>query len=67
MDKEIKYPDPFEEPKFSRTPYDYRNMENAGEYRGVGYGDKIGSKMSESIDAMPPKKHFMKVPRDHKG
>ena len=47
--------------------YDYRNMENAGQYRGVGQAGKIGSKSSESIDSMPPKSQIQKVRRDHNG
>ena len=67
MDNEIKHPDDPEWPAFRYPAYDYRNMEKAGQFRGVGYGDKFGTRMSTSIDAMPPKKHAMKVPRDHKG
>ena len=66
MDNEIKYPE-LTKPKFFDEPYDYRNIENVGEYRGVGQAGKIGMRNSTSIDAMPPKKSDMLVPRDHKG
>lgn len=66
MDKEIKYPE-LTEPKFFNEPYDYRNIENVGEYCGVGEAGKVGMRNSTSIDAMPPTKKTMLVPRDHKG
>ncbi len=66
MDKEIKFPE-LTKPKFFNDPYDYRNIENVGEYRGVGEAGKVGSTKSTSIDAMPPVKKDMLVPRDHKG
>ena len=47
--------------------YDYRNMENAGKYRGVGQAGKVGLMNGSSIDAMPPTKTINKVPRDHNG
>jgi len=66
MDNEIKYPE-LTKPKFFNEPYDYRNIENVGKYRGVGEAGKVGLNNSTSIDAMPPKKNEMLVPRDHKG
>lgn len=66
MDNEIKKPE-LRDPAFMQEPFDYRNIENAGHYRGVGQPGKIGLKMSDSIDAMPPEKKKMAVPRDHKG
>lgn len=69
MEKEIKEPC-IKRPDFSepnKPAYDYRNMENAGKFRGVGEAGKVGLKNSNSIDAMPPTKHKMKVPRDHEG
>jgi len=66
MDNEIKYPE-LTNPKFFQEPYDYRNIENVGKYRGVGEAGKVGLMNSDSIDAMPPTKKNMKVPRDHKG
>ena len=66
MDKEIKFPE-LTKPKFFNEPYDYRNIENAGHYCGVGERGKVGSRESSSIEAMPPKQKKMQVPRDHKG
>ncbi len=66
MDNEIKYPE-LTKPKFFNQPYDYRNIENVGEYRGVGEAGKTGLFNSNSIEAMPPKSKAIKVPRDHKG
>jgi len=60
----IKKPD-FSEPDL--PAYDYRNMEDAGKYRGVGQAGKVGLRQSTSINAMPPEKGKMKVPRDHEG
>ena len=54
-------------PEFIDLGYDYRNCENAGKFRGVGQAGKIGTRSSESIDAMPPSPRKMKVPRDHCG
>jgi hypothetical protein len=57
-------------PNFSEAnapAYDYRNMEDAGKYRGVGQAGKVGLKSSTSIDAMPPTKNTKRVPRDHEG
>lgn len=47
--------------------YDYRNMEKAGKYRGVGQRGKVGLDKSMSIDAMPMKPVKSKVRRDHEG
>lgn len=47
--------------------YDYRNLETAGQYRGVGTAGKIGHFNSEGMDAMPSSIKRQKVPRDHKG
>lgn len=66
MEDEIKYPE-MDKPEFIKVSYDYRNMEDAGKFRGVGMPFKMGSRMSTSIDAAPPEKHIMKVPRDHQG
>lgn len=66
MDDELKYPT-MKDPKFFNETYDYRNIENAGKYRGVGQAGKVGSRMSNSIDAMPPEKKSRYVPRDHRG
>lgn len=66
MDKEIKYPT-LEEPKFFNETYDYRNIENVGKYRGVGQAGKVGLMASQSIEAMPPTKKTIRVPRDHGG
>lgn len=60
----IKRPD-FSEP--NEPAYDYRNVEDAGKFRGVGTAGKVGKKMSDSVDAMPPKKNCNPVPRDHRG
>lgn len=64
--EEIKYPE-LTKPKFFEEPYDYRNIENVGQYCGIGETGKVGMRSSTSIDAMPPKKMNMVVPRDHKG
>lgn len=66
MDKEIKKPT-LTEPKYFDEAYDYRNIETAGKYRGVGERGKVGLKSSDSIDAMPAEKKTIRVPRDHKG
>jgi hypothetical protein len=61
----IKRPD-FSEP--GAPSYDYRNMENAGKYRGVGQAGKVGLfTNSKSIDAIPQNKMKSKVRRDHEG
>lgn len=67
MEEEIKKP-VIERPDFPKVPYDYRNMEKAGHFRGVGYGDYVG-KFGSSMDcyAMPKDATKMKVPRDHEG
>jgi hypothetical protein len=69
MDKEIKKPY-IKRPDFSEPDepaYDYRNMENAGKFRGVGQAGKVGLMKSTSIKAMPPRKSDIRVPRDHAG
>jgi hypothetical protein len=61
----IKRPD-FTEANF--PTYDYRNMENAGKFRGVGQPGKTASfKESKTLDAIPQKKVKSKVRRDHEG
>jgi hypothetical protein len=48
--------------------YDYRNMEDAGQYRGVGERGKVGHmNSSNSVDSMPPISSKKRVPRDHEG
>ena len=58
-------------PAFSKPGapcYDYRNMEKAGQYRGVGERGKTGHfNSAKSMDAMPTKKISAKVRRDHEG
>lgn len=65
---DIVKPKDIERPEFADVPYDYRNQEKAGRYRGVGKTGKVG-KMGSSMDKnpMPPEKHVMGVPRDHEG
>lgn len=65
IENEIKKPS-LKEPTFFRESYDYRNIEYAGQDRGVGQAGKVGLNMSTSIDAMPPETHSMMVPRDFK-
>jgi hypothetical protein len=65
MEKEVKKPE-LDKPSFFREPYDYRNIEYAGQYRGVGERGKVGTKSSSSMDAMPPNPKNMQVPRDFK-
>lgn len=60
----FKRPD-FTEP--GKPCYDYRNMENAGQYRGVGEPAKVGMMNASSIETMPSKPHKCAVPRDHRG
>ena len=60
----IKRPD-FTEPY--EPCYDYRNMEDAGKYRGVGQAGKVGLKDGMSIESMPPDSFKKRVPRDHNG
>ena len=61
----LKRPD-FSEPNM--PSFDYRNMENAGKYRGVGERGKVGHfEGRESIETMPPKSIKSKVRRDHNG
>ncbi len=60
----VKRPD-FSEP--GMPCYDYRNMEIAGKYRGVGERGKTGMDSSSSIDAMPPAPVKTRVRRDHEG
>lgn len=66
MDQEIKKPE-LERPTFFREPFDYRNIEYAGQYRGVGEAGKIGLNSSSSMETMPAKSKTIGVPRDHKG
>lgn len=66
MDQEIKKPE-LDRPTFFREPYDYRNIEYAGGYRGVGERGKVGGENPTSIDPMPTQSKKMQVPRDHKG
>lgn len=66
MKSEIKHPE-LKRPQFFDEPYDYRNIENAGHFRGVGEAGKTGSRMSTSLNAMPDQSSKMQVPRDHKG
>jgi hypothetical protein len=66
MDNEIKRP-VMDKPEFVRPPYDYRNIEDAGEFCGVGERGKVGKDTSSSLDAMPASPHKMFVPRDHQG
>lgn len=57
-------------PKFIKADeptYDYRNMEKAGQYRGVGHPGKVGHFHSTGIDAMPPEPKKSRVRRDHEG
>jgi hypothetical protein len=69
MEKEIKKPY-IKRPDFAKPDepaYDYRNMEDAGKFRGVGEAGKVGLRKSTSMDAMPPNKSNRQVPRDHEG
>ena len=66
MDSEIKKPE-LSAPKFFREPYDYRNIEKAGGYRGVGEAGKTASFADTSESAIPLQAHKMMVPRDHEG
>lgn len=66
MDNEIKFPT-MEKPKFFDEAYDYRNIENAGHFRGVGEAGKIGKKNPTSLNPMPDSPSKMYVPRDHNG
>ena len=54
-----------ERPHFPRQPYDHRNMEKAGHFKGVGQRGKVGQ-MGSSTDpyAMPPTPSKKAVPRD---
>jgi hypothetical protein len=48
--------------------YDYRNMEKAGKFRGVGERGKTGYfEGKESIEIMPGKSQNHPVRRDHRG
>lgn len=48
--------------------YDYRNMENAGKYRGVGPKFTEGLKdYNGSVAAMPTRPVKSKLRRDHEG
>jgi hypothetical protein len=54
--------------KLHKPTYDYRNMEHAGQFQGVGEAGKTASFTGNGgIDAMPPKQRCVKVPRDHRG
>lgn len=66
MKSEIKRPT-LKEPKFLNEPYDYRNVEWAGHFCGVGEAGKTGSRQSTSTNAMPDQSSNMQVPRDNKG
>lgn len=66
MDNEIKFPT-MENPKFFEESYDYRNIENAGPFCGVGMAGKVGSKNPTSINPMPDSPNKRYVARDHKG
>jgi hypothetical protein len=66
------YEEPYVEgPDFAQADkptYDYRTMENAGQYRGVGTPGKTASKKTDTHkDAMPMQPIYSKVKRDHKG
>lgn len=55
MDAEIKKPFPMR-PDFADTDkpsYDFRNVEDAGKYRGVGERGKTGAKEPKSTETMP--------------
>lgn len=58
-----KIPD-IDRPHFSKIPYDYRNMEKAGKYRGVGERGKTGQDLSQSLNAMPKEKKISIMDRD---
>lgn len=61
----VKRPD-FTEPGY--PCYDYRNMENAGKFRGVGERGKTGLFVeNKSLDAIPQNTKKSKVRRDHEG
>lgn len=66
MDQEYKMPE-LDRPEFFRVPYDYRNIEYAGAYRGVGEAGKVGLNSSSSMDAMPTQPKTRGVQRDHAG
>lgn len=66
MKSEIKKPT-LEDPKFFNEAYDYRNIEDAGHFDGVGQAGKTGTRISKSLNAMPDDSTRMQVPRDHKG
>jgi len=66
MKSEIKKPT-LKEPKFGNEAYDYRNVEDAGHFDGVGEAGKTGSRYSKSLNAMPDDATKMQVSRDHKG
>jgi hypothetical protein len=66
MDKEIDKP-VMKDPTFFDEPYDYRNIETPGKFRGVGERGKTGTYKSTSMDAMSPTPNTRFVPRDHKG
>jgi hypothetical protein len=66
MDQEIKKPT-LRQPQFHDEAYDFRNIENAGHFRGVGQRGKTGSFKSTSLDAMPENPTEMREYRDHRG
>ena len=52
-------------PDFSRQPYDYRNMEEVGHWKGVGQRGKVGHMgSSDDPNPMPPRPSDRYVPRD---
>ena len=55
--------------KADKPTFDYRNMENAGRFRGVGQRGKTGlfERESGSIQTMPPLSSKSTVRRDHEG
>ena len=67
MENEFKHPK-IERPDFPKVPYDYRDMENAGKFRGVGQAGKTGAfGSSKDCYAMPHLADIKKVPVDHEG
>jgi hypothetical protein len=63
---EIKKP-VMKDPKFFKEPFDYRNKESVGHFRGVGQPGKTGQFGCTHYDPMPPDAMRMFVPRDHEG
>lgn len=68
MEMHIEKPIKIDKPEFPKFPYDYRNMEKAGHFKGVGERGKTGD-MGSSMDcyAMPKDSKVIAVPRDHDG